>query len=164
MDGTPTGEASLIARHQAAKKRLMKLRILFPLVILTIVIGYGWSIVSQIQNIDTTELTVELETKANVLLPRIQEHLGEVAQNLQPTLKGELDRQSRVLGPKLDRLLEAETEKLKRKLETNFERDLISAVEEVEQRQRNVLVKYIPELRMTPKHRTVCWSLSGLHS
>jgi len=147
MDGTPTGDASLIARHQAAKKRLLLLRILFPLAILTIVIGYIFSIVGQVQDMDTGKFTAELEAKANVLLPRIQEHLGAVANNLQPVLQSELDRQSRIMGPKLDRLMESETKKLKIKLEKDFETDLIAAVEEIEDRQRGVLVQYIPELK-----------------
>ena len=147
MEGTPTGDASLIARHRAAKKRMMLLRILFPLCILTIVIGYIVSIIGQIQDIDTSKFTAELEAKANVLMPRIQDHLGTVAQNLRPVLEQELDRQSRIMGPKLDRLLDSETKKLKIKLEQDFEKDLIVAVDEVEQRQRNVLVKHIPELK-----------------
>jgi hypothetical protein len=147
MDGTPTGDATLIARHQAAKKRLMLLRILFPLAILTIVIGYIFSIVNQVQNVDMSVFIAELEAKANVLLPRVQEHMEAVANNLRPVLEEELKRQSRVIGPKLDRLLDKETKALKIKLEEDFERELISAVEEIEERQRRILVTHIPELK-----------------
>ena len=108
---------------------------------------YIFSIIDQVKNMDTATLTAELERQANVLLPRFEDHLSTVAENISPVLQKELEFQSRALAPKLERLLEKENIKLKKKLEEDFERELVLAIQQIENRQRSVLVEQIPELR-----------------
>jgi len=142
-----TGDGGLIETHRAAKKRARTLRIVFPLIIILIVVFNVYALAQQVQNLDTEGLATETEAQFHKLWPRIEEDLALVAKDLEPVLQKELQRQAAKLGPKLDRRLEKDVEVLKKQVDGDFRTELVRALEEVEVRQRNVLIEHIPELQ-----------------
>lgn len=147
MDLSALSDAELVVAHVSAARRLRLMRRVFPLVILVVLVGYIWSIVNQVQALDTDKFADELERKAEALMPRVEEHLVDVAKNLEPVLLAELNNKAAALGPRLEKRLEQDIEALKTKAEKDFEAALVAALAEIEERQRHILEREIPELK-----------------
>lgn len=147
MDDGSTGGADLIEAHKAVKKRLRLLRIIFPLIIILIVVLNIYALVNQVQSLDAEEVAAGLEAEAHKLWPRLEDDLALVAKTLRPVLQAEITKQSAAMGPKLERRLKADVEKTKVTVEKDFHKAVERALDEIERRQRNVLVEHIPQLK-----------------
>ena len=139
--------AALIAAHQAAKKRLRAVRIVFPLLVISLVVFNVYALAQQVKSVDPNDIAAGLESEFHKLWPRIEEDLTLVASNLEPVLSEELEKQAAALGPKLDKRLERDVEELKRQVEADFMIELERALDEIERRQRSAIVEHIPEFK-----------------
>ena len=141
-----SGDA-LIAAHRKAKRHVRQLRMVFPLVVILIVVLNLFGLVGQVKGVDVEALVLELEMQANKLWPTVEDHLAELAMDVQPILSEALAKQSAIMGPEIERKLASNAEEMK----VVVERDFISAVEksleEIDRRQRQVLVDEIPALK-----------------
>lgn len=138
---------ALIDAHKAAKRRLRLLRMVFPLVVILVVVLNVFSLVGQVKAMDVEALGTELERQADKLWPRVEEHLADVAAEVQPILAEALAEQSVILGPKIERRLEANAEAMKVTVEKDFIAAVEKSLEEIDRRQRQVLVDEIPHLK-----------------
>lgn len=146
MDGSGAGDGNLIARHKAVKGRLRSLRIIYVVVVGVLVVGYIWSIVNQVRNVDVEAIASRLEEGAHRLLPRVEQHLIDVANHIEPVLRKELESQGKKLEKRLEKVVEKESEQLKQRLTSQFEARVDKVLNEIKEDQKRVLVKHIPEL------------------
>jgi hypothetical protein len=137
----------LIEAHKALKKRTKLLRIVFPLVIVLIVVLNVMGLVGQVKDLDTEALASSFESEAHKVWPRIEDDLALVAQHLQPVLAKEIQTQSEALAPRLEAKLKSDVEKLKVRVERDFLVELEKSLDEIERRQRHILIDQIPSLK-----------------
>ena len=141
------GGVDLIEVHKSLKKRTKLLRIVFPLVIVLIVVLNVMGLVDQVKQLDTEALASSFESEAHKVWPRIEDDLALVAEHLQPVLAKEIQIQSEALAPKLEAKLKSDVEKLKVRIERDFLVELEKSLDEIERRQRQVLIDQIPKLK-----------------
>jgi len=139
--------AGLIEAHKALKKRMKLLRIVFPLVIILIVVLNVYGLVQQVNDLDTEALAASFESEAHKIWPRLEDDLSLVAMHLEPVLAKEIQKQSEALAPKLKAKLKSDVEAMKVTIERDFQKALEKSLDEIERRQRQVLVDQIPSLK-----------------
>lgn len=137
----------LIEAHKGLKKRTKLLRIVFPLVIILIVVLNVMGLVNQVKELDTEALASSFESEAHKVWPRIEDDLALVAKHLQPVLAKEIQTQSEALAPRLEAKLKSDVEKLKVRVERDFLVELEKSLDEIERRQRQILIDQIPSLK-----------------
>jgi len=137
----------LIEAHKTLKKRTKLLRIVFPLVIVLIVVLNVMGLVSQVKEMDTEALAASFESEAHKVWPRIEDDLALVAKHLQPVLAKEIQTQSEALAPRLEAKLKSDVEALKVRVERDFQVELEKSLDEIERRQRQILIDQIPSLK-----------------
>jgi hypothetical protein len=150
VDGTGgeedlSGEA-LITAHKVAKRRLRLLRMVFPLVVILVVVLNFYGVIGQVKDVDTDVLITELERQADRLWPHVEDHLAEVAAEVQPILAAALAEQSAIMGPRIERRVAASAEAFKVNVEKDFIKAVEKSLEEIDRRQRQVLMDEIPAL------------------
>jgi vacuolar-type H+-ATPase subunit F/Vma7 len=137
----------LIEAHVALKKRMKLLRIVFPLVIILIVVLNVFGLVRQVKELDTEALASSFESEAHKLWPRLEDDLSLMAAHLQPVLAKELQKQSEAMAPKIEAKLKSDVEAMKVTIERDFQAALEKSLDEIERRQRQILVDQIPSLK-----------------
>lgn len=147
MDPLNLHGQELIEAHRRAKQRMGWLRVGMPVVIILLITFNLWSLVDQVRSVDTGALATELELQATELWPRVEEHLADVALEVQPILIDALETQSAKMAPELDRRMEKQIEEMKVRVEADFKRAVEASLEEIERRQRAALVEEIPALK-----------------
>lgn len=145
-DSAGTG-ADLVDAHRSAKSRMRMLRITFPLIIIIIVVWNVYALAKQVEDIDTEAVASHMEGQFHKLWPRIEEDLTMIAKDIEPVLEAEINKQSAKMASKIDARLQSDVEALKKQVEKDFTIEVERALDEVERRQRQVLVDHIPELK-----------------
>ncbi len=139
--------SELIERHVAAKKRLKLVRILGPLILVLVVVGGIWSIVNLFKDMDMDVLTTSLETEAERVMPRVQEHVVNAFTELQPEVLAAFTAEQRAVGPRLSKRFDDEIAAIKRVLGDSLKNQLATALDSAQKRQRKALVKEFPQLK-----------------
>ncbi len=151
MENSAGTGADLVESHRAAKSRMRMLRITFPLLIIIIVVWNVYALAKQVQDIDTEAVANHMEGQFHKLWPRIEEDLTMIAKDIEPVLEAEIGKQSAKMASKIDARLQTDVEALKKQVEKDFTIEVEKALNEVERRQRQVLVDHIPELKSDRK-------------
>ena len=104
-----TGEA-LVAAHKRAVRNLRILGIAFPIVFVSLVVGFLWSIGKQFEDIDSAAVSAELQKRVSGFLPHLNESLGDVANAVEPVLYASLESEAERLGPQIEQRLQADVD------------------------------------------------------
>lgn len=139
-------DQAVIDRHQASKKRLKVVRVVGPLVMVLVVVIGIWSIVALFTNMDVDQLTRDLQSEAERVMPRVQENLMAAAQRVTPLVREEFAKAQKEMEPVVAKRFKAETDRLESNLKETLEVRLKEGLAKGQERRREALLKHFPEL------------------
>ncbi len=143
----PNDSRELVARHEAARRRVATLRIAGPLVLVAVVGFNVWGIVDQVRSLDVDELSREVEDRAaSTLMPKMQRELELFAHRAQPAFERAALQAVKEFSPRLEKRLESEIAAFQRNMTVKVESAVETAARAHETERRAILVKYIPEV------------------
>lgn len=143
----PMDSRELVARHEAARRRVATLRIAGPLVLVAVMAFNIWGIVEQVRSLDVEELSRQVEDRAaSTLMPKMQKELELFATRAQPAFERAALQAIKEFSPRLEGKLESEIASFQRNMTASVEAAVVRAARAHEVERRAILVKYIPQV------------------